>query len=124
MIQFATTNMNIGTIAENSTVHIAYDFMGNPTEIVAVLPGCQCTANCQVQGNTVTAEYTDTDKPFRDQEKDLKAHFPSGLWPFQKEIEIYLNDGKDLKIITEGGLVPNPEKEKIVLKFQGQVKFS
>lgn len=123
MIQFASKNMNIGIIAEESKTQVVFDFQGDPNEIVHVQPGCQCTANCRVEGRSVIADYTDTDKPFRDREANLKAHFPSGLWPFTKEITVYLNDGKDLKVVNESGLVFNPEKEHIVLKFQGQVRF-
>jgi hypothetical protein len=124
MIQFANKNMNIGTIAELSKTIVAFDFMGDPKEIVHVEPGCHCTANCKIEGNSVVAEYTDTDKPARDKEANLKTHFPSGLWPFTKEIIVYLNDGKDLKVLDENGLVFNKDKEQIVLKFHGQVRFS
>ncbi len=40
-------------------VDISWEYLGNPTDIVATAPGCGCTSSIQYKGNDIIATYTD-----------------------------------------------------------------
>lgn len=91
---------------------VVYEFEGDPSEIGHVSAGCSCTANCKVIGNTIQAEYTD--------ETSVAAQ--KGIFDFNKSINVFFKDGKEVWIEKNMGKVINPELVKKQLTFKGKVQ--
>jgi hypothetical protein len=91
---------------------IVFEFDGDPTEIAHLSPGCGCTANCKVVGNTIQAEYTD----------QTSSTAAKGTYDFSKGINVFFKDGKEAWVQSGMGKVINPELSKKKITFKGKVQ--
>ncbi len=123
MVNFIQQTVDLGTILPNSKTVVVFPFDGDKQMLVDVIPSCGCTANCKILDGYIEAEFTESDDNVRKNVKDLETKFPSGLWPIHKTLTVYYDDGKDLKITNENGLVFNPEKKRETLTFMAKVKY-
>lgn len=110
-----------------STDHkLEWEYTGNPDDILIIRPDCGCTANCTkvVEDGVqkIVCTYNETvGNSLTDEQKNGN---PSGKFPFRKNIYLSLNDGKDSYVLNDAGYeVFNPDKEQIILGFNGWVKF-
>lgn len=125
-MKFTSTTMMLGEVLEGGKADVKFPFEGDKKDIVVAIPQCGCTAEIQINDDSVTAVYTtDTAEKLRTADKGIFNKYPSGKIPFGKGITLYLNDGLDLKIINDRGIsVYNPEKEKVFLNFSGYTDIS
>lgn len=86
---------------------------------VCLSGNCSCTADCVVEDDCVVAVYTEDSKLGG----NYKDQYPSGYYPFQKNITVYLKDNEDLQIQTAAGIVYNPNKKYQTLTFTGKVQL-
>lgn len=103
---------------------ISFDILGNPEDIIHIKPGCGCTANCEVKGNTLVATYTDTIGPPIKKSDNWKSSYPTGMVPFSKKITVFLKDDKPLYVHQNGSKLYNNSKKHIELTIVGEVKLS
>lgn len=122
MIEFKENPLDIGEIEKNSTTLVTFEFTGDPEDIVHMSPGCGCTAQCTVVGNTIQAWFTEDAFKTLDP-KIAKTHYPSGYFTFIKNIDVYLKDNEDLIVINGVEKDYNPNKQKITLNFKGKIKL-
>jgi hypothetical protein len=123
MIEFKSTRVDIGNVLPGSVTQVEFEYTGDKSEISDVIPSCGCTANAEILDNLITLQFTESDSSTRSNLSNIDSQFPSGYWPFVKSATVFLNDGKDLKVLGANGLVFNPDKEKITIEFVGRVKF-
>lgn len=114
MIQFKNLKADLGEIKPGSTNKVIWEFEGNEEDIVKIQPGCGCTADCKVEGNTIIAMFTESDR-------GTKLQYPSGSYPVSKNVTVYLKDSEDLQIETPAGIVYNPNKKRETLTFIARV---
>jgi len=118
-MEFNNTNYDLGVITKGSKHEVKFPFTGNKDEIVSVRPACSCTADCLVEDDCIVAVYTEDSKLGG----NYKDQYPSGYYPFQKNITVYLKDNEDLQIQTAAGIVYNPNKKYQTLTFTGKVQL-
>lgn len=118
-MEFNNTTYDLGIIVKGSKHVVRFPFTGNKEEIVEVKPSCGCTAECRVEDGCITAVYTEDSKLG----VNAKTQYPSGYYPFQKNITVYLKDDQDLQIQTAAGIVYNPHKKYQTLTFNGKVEL-
>ena len=123
MIKFKNTRIDIGEILPGSITLVEFPYEGNKEDIVDVRPSCGCTADPQILDDKITLQFTESDAHTRNLLSNLDTQFPSGYWPFVKSVTVFLNDGKDLKVMGDNGLVFNNDKDKIIIEFMGKVKI-
>lgn len=123
MIKFSATTVEIDQlISVGGSTTVRFPFEGNPQEITHIQPGCGCTANCHVDGNSIVAVYTDQEATSLDP-KIYKTHYPSGLIKYRKKITVFTEDKEDLYILNGMNKEFNPKKSHVELYFQGHVKL-
>jgi hypothetical protein len=101
MIEFKYTRLDIpGLITPGSKIPIEFIFDGDPNLISKVSPSCGCTADPKVQGNKVVAIFTE-----QDAKNQNKAHYPTGIYKFNKIINVFLKDQTTIKLTFSGNVL-------------------
>jgi len=118
-MEFNSLNVDLGIIEKGSKNTVVFPFVGDKSEIVNIQPSCGCTAECTVKDDCITAVYTEDSKLG----SNIKDQYPSGYYPFHKNITVYLKDDQDLQIESAAGLVYNPNKKSVRLSFTGKIKI-
>ncbi len=91
--------------AGDTNVPLVWKYTGSPLDIVYVRPHCGCTAGVSFVGNTIIAYYNDTSVA-----NTTTQHI-------KKQLSVYLDDGKELKIKQGLNSVFNDNKAKIIIEF-------
>lgn len=98
MITFKESHINIpGLLAPGAIVPLKFEFEGNPEEIEKISPSCGCTANCKKEGNSIIATFTENDAVNQN-----KAHYPTGVFNFNKTINVFMTDKTTHKLTFSG----------------------
>ena len=101
---------------------VSYEFEGDPSTVVHIEPGCGCTAQAKVEGNHITAVYTENVAASIDM-STARKHYPSGTVEFSKYMNVFVEDEEDLFIHDGMDKKTNPNKSKVKLTFKGKVKI-
>lgn len=129
MIEFKTTDINIGVVEPNSVSFINFEYTGDTEDIVYVQRLCGCT------GEHVYLDSSNSKQlQFSFKESDVKSltkqhidsYYQDGFYPFDKGIIVFLADDEPLKIINpnnESEKIFNMNKKHIKLSFRGFVKI-
>lgn len=117
-------NITVKEIDYDSTIHSVTLERNNTLFIkrngkITISGNCGCTAECTANDDCVTAVYTEDSKLGT----NIRDQYPSGYYPFQKNITVYLKDDQDLQIESAAGIVYNPNKKSVRLSFTGKVKI-
>lgn len=112
-------------IPGSSNNHAEWEFDGKAQDIVMYKPECTCTADISIIGNKITAKFKE-DMVGADLSKINKnsKEYQDGKIKFSKSIIVYLNDGKDLYIVSGTSKLFNPDKERRILTLSGEVDFN
>jgi len=108
--------------------YVFWEFMGKPSDIVHVKPGCTCTATFSItgtsEGGKIEAKFTESivKADMSGVNKNSKE-FLNGIQPFSKYLDVYLNDGKPLMVSKGMKKDYNPDKAKIRIYIKGEVDF-
>lgn len=97
--------LDIPINAGDKNIPLVWNYIGSPLDIVFVRPHCGCTANVSFIGNTIVANYNDT------------SVANTTIQYIKKQLSVYLDDGKDLKIKQGLNSVFNENKAKIIIEF-------
>lgn len=122
MINFKDKVIDIGDIKMRSTDNIVeFTFEGDGRNIEFVRKLCGCTADEAILGHVLQLRYNETIT--RDVTKEeLKSQYPEKYILFDKSVEVYYKDGKDLYVINEvGNKSFNSKKAHDTLTFKGKI---
>ena len=112
-ITFKEENVTIPKILSPGEKYtVVFEFTGDPAEILHIAPGCGCTANCKVVGNTIQADYTD----------QTSSAAQKGIFDFSKSLRVFLKDEKELWIQSGMDKVINNQKTNKTIRFSGKVQ--
>jgi hypothetical protein len=101
MIEFKQTHVEIpGLITPGSKTNIEFTFEGDPSLISKVAPSCGCTADAKVEGNKVTALFTEQEAATVN-----KEHYQSGVYQFNKVINVFTTYQTTIKLTFTGNVL-------------------
>ena len=103
---------------------VVWTFVGDPTTIEYIKPGCGCTASIEQVGNSIRAMFTET---IVGDGKDLAKSgkkWDSGFITFKKRVTVYFKDGPAVFTMTGGSKLWNKNKKQIDIFIKGKVDIA
>lgn len=127
MRKFENTNVHIGTIKPNSENIVSFNFDGKASDIYKDVHHCGCTAKDTIIKDGIY-QITYEERGVKNLTVEYllaRKQENNPYYNFKKDITIFWNDGRPLKITkTDGSVDFNPEKEKTTISFYGRVDIT
>ena len=123
MIAFKSNYYVFGELLKpNEKYKVSFEYNGVASDISHISPQCGCTAEIDKKDGIITAVYTENVAAGVDNETSASI-YPNGIVPFQKNINVFVEDKEDLYVQDGMNKVINPQKEVIKLTIAGFVKI-